>query len=397
MKPLSSAEFFINMARAMLLLSIAKFMFDETGQIWMVSISFISEIFISACMPLLAGKYVDNHGVSGILRGVAAMNIFTSLVTLLIWYHAGLSAGLILFISIVLSALWRMSRLCVFNLIPTLLTFEKLEWGNGKLTFNSQLGQLIGMISAGGVLYFLNFPTVIGVVSFCFIMAAIGYIQATSLPTHNGPATELKCLHLPQTINSLISACKRYGLLFVISDFDFTVLAIFNILLASIVSENFGGNALWMSGIDACYALGAITGGALVSHWQVKTRYWHVTSVQLIFLVWLGTSAAITTSYLIIIASFIMGYFTSFSGIYWRTFLQQKLPTEIRGTLTGVKFILSSLWIGMVSLFISWIHQFGFDKAIYSSLAIVTLQLLILSYYKKTHLTEKNKLAKQHV
>lgn len=391
MKFLSIAELFINMARAMLLLSIAKFMFDETGKIWMISISFISEILISACMPLLVGRYMDKHGVSRILRSVAGLNIVTTLFTLYIAYVYGLSAWLIFFISIVLSALWRMSRLCVFNLTPTLLAAEKLERGNGELTFNSQLGQLLGMIAAGALMYLASLTAVIAAVCMCFILAAGGYLRATSSPKNNEPnGPEIKRLNLPSNIVSLFKSCKQYGLLFVISDFDFTVLAIFNILLASIVSENFGGNSLWMAGIDACYALGAIAGGSLVSHWQFRTSYWHVIAVQMIFLVWLGISVTITANYLVIIASFIMGYFTSFSGIYWRTFLQKSMPAKIRGSLTGLKFILSSLWIGTVSLFISWVYHFGFDKAIYCSLVIVMLQLIILNFYKRTHKKEQD-------
>jgi MFS family permease len=392
MKYLSWAELFFNMARAMLLLSIAKTLFDETGQIWMISLSFVSEIFISALMPLLAGKYMDTHGVSGILRALSLVNIVIGLLVILALWFTELTALMILLLSMTLSALWRISRLCVFNLTPLLLPSEQLEHGNGQLTFNSQLGQLAGMFIAGTLLHYAGLFSVMSVITLCFCITAYGYFLATA-QTPKQTTVHISTLALPATTDMLKQACKKYGLLFVVSDFDFTLLAIFNILLVSVVANNFAGNAIWMSGIDACYALGAMLGGMLVSYkrFSIQTRYSHVLAAQGVFILWLAVSTRPELSPLVIIASFAMGCFTSFSGIYWRTFLQLKLPAHARGTLIGVKFILSSLWIGLVSMVISWVYHYGFYPAMYCSLFIVIFQTGVLIFYKKKHQAEQEK------
>lgn len=75
------------------------------------------------------------------------------------------------------------------------------------------------------------------------------------------------------------------------------------------------------------------------------------------------------------IAIFTVGLFQSYSGIYWRTFLHKSLPPHLMGRLTSVKYIISSIHIGVIALIVSFALERGFELAIAVSVLITIVQV----------------------
>ena len=379
MKYLAVGEFFMNISKAMLLLSFAKFMYDQTGEIWAISFAFIGEVVSSSLLPLMIGRTIDRSGVSGILTGSVIAHIVFCILGALLINTLGMSNGLLLSISILLSFAWPVSRIAVFTATPLLSEQDKLENHNGLLTFALQGGQLGGMALAGLLLSNFDFPVILYVAASFFTISLVFYFLCTrGLPVHNEETHAATTHSLP--VLDVFRASRPFFPLFLLSHFDFAAVAIFNILLAAIVAIDFAGNPYWLAGLDAAYAIGALAGGILVAQ-SIRKKTSNINDailIQIAFVIYLILSLMSDMSYLMPVAVVFIGLYQSYAGIYWRTRLQRQLPAELFGQLTGIKFVVSSVYIGLTTLIISWAHEQGFDVAIWLSVTLTLVQIAVL-------------------
>jgi uncharacterized membrane protein YcaP (DUF421 family) len=63
------------------------------------------------------------------------------------------------------------------------------------------------------------------------------------------------------------------------------------------------------------------------------------------------------------------------------------------GRLTGIKYIISSFHIGLIVMLVSFAHEINFEMAIFISIALTILQILMLVIHKQN--SDKQKLLAQ--
>ncbi|MGI5308211.1 MFS transporter [Rheinheimera sp. WS51] len=387
MKHLAIAEYFINIGKAILILAFAKFMYDETGQIWQISLTFLAEVVTSSLLPLIIGKAVDEHGVRRILVGSAAGHVLFCLIGVGLIYKYGATASLLLMISVSLSLLWPISRMALFSITPQLSSEAALEKDNGKLTTAFQAGQFTGMVAAAWLLDQFGFIVILGLTTVIYFIATVFYITATQALKVKESSKVQKQDDAANHVSfiELVKQSKPFIPAFFLSNFDFVTVAIFNILLVSVVAINFDGSTYWLAGLDAAYAIGAMFGGLVVARQfrGKKTSIRDVMLIQFLFLGYLIISVNSSAKYLMILAIVLVGGFQSFSGIYWRTYLQTHMPSHIIGRLTGIKYIISSFHIGLIVMIVSFAHEISFDMAIFISIALTAFQIVMLIIHKQ--------------
>jgi MFS family permease len=385
MRNLAIGEFFINIGKAMLLLSFAKTLYDETGQIWAFSLSFLGEVAMVALLPFFTGKLIDEWGPRIVLLFSALIHIIFCIIGIGLLIQFEPTSLLLLSLSISLSIVWPVTRLGLFNVTPQLSSDEKLEADNGQLTFGFQAGQFIGMGLAAWLLHSQEFITILFIATALFIISFIYYLMAVYGLNKGKARNEIKAKE-----DDFVEVLRRsvpFLPAFILSSFDFALVAIFNILLAAIVSVNYDNNSLWLAGLDASFAIGALFGGGMIATARRKrnTSMMDTVLTQLMFFVFLIFSVTQPTKYIAPLAIVLMGVFQSYSGIYWRTTLQRTLPKELMGRLVGIKYIVSSLYIGLFTVIISFAHEFHFNTAISVALAFCIIQatVLLIIYNKR--------------
>ncbi|WP_387691358.1 MFS transporter [Photorhabdus sp. RM71S] len=393
MKSLAIAELFINIGKAILLLSFAKFMYDETGQIWQISLIFIAEILISTILPILVGKSVDNQGIKKVLIGSAVCHVVFCLAGVLALTQLGMSVSILLLISVFLSFLGPISKMALFSVTPLLSQHDRLEKDNGTLTSAFQGGQLIGMALSAWLLDKFDFIAILIFVVCLYSAASFFYWRATANLTLAESPSDIDKREDPENLWQLFKASKPYMRYFVLSNFDFVTVAIFNIMLVSVVSQAFDGSTYWLAGLDASFAIGAFVGGAVIAK-QIRnksTSLSDVIAIQVAFLIYLGLCFTEQAVYLMPLAIVSIGLFQSYSGIYWRTLLHKQLPSHMIGRLSSIKYIVSSVHIGIVAMVISYAHELGFQYALATAAVITIGQILFVAISIKQSLAIESK------
>ncbi len=393
MKNLAIAEYFINAAKALLLLSFSKYLYDQTGEIWSITVIFLGELISAAVLPLLVGRKVDQSGIKSVLI-IAALSH-----PLLTWLGAGYawqvstSTASILILSVLLSMMWPLMKMSVFVMTPLLTEAKFLEKHNSMLTFAMQAGQFSGMGLAGWLIFNYTYLDVLIAASVIFTLSFIFYCQAAALlPRFSNPG------HAQTSANSVMAlakASKPYLLVLMLSQFDFASVAVFNILLAAVVAMLFEGNSYWLAGLDAVYAFGALAGGLIVARGWLKRscNFKDTVLVQVCFILYLLASFIDSARFLMPVLILCMGLLQSFASIYWRTHLQTELPAQLMGRLAGLRCLISSAYIGVVAALVSYAHQYGFQMAIVVSVIIMSTQTILLivrSVYARKYFTVQN-------
>lgn len=374
MKNLAIAEYFINTAKALLLLTFAKHLFDHTGEVWAITLVFVGEIASAALIPLLIGKYIDEKGVKSTLLFAAIAHPIIAWIGVYYSWQFTTSNYSILFLSVSLSLIWPLIKMCIFIVTP-LIDSKELEKNNSLLTFSMQGGQFTGMLLSGWMLFNFSYLTILITASVFFTISMIFYILIPIKKQNIKSKSEDK-LNLP----SLVKDSKPHLLLITLSQFDFASVAVFNILLASVVSLLFSGNTYWLAGLDAAYACGALLGGLIVAKGIMKRKcsVKDAITTQLFFLAYLTINLIPSAKIALPVAIMFMGFYQSLASIYWRTKMQMEFPPHLIGRLAGIRSLVSSIYIGIVASIVSFSHQYGFNIAITASLLIVTTQIVLI-------------------
>lgn len=389
MRNLALGEFFVNIGRAILLLSFAKFLYDETGQLWAFSLVFITEMVLAFIIPMIAGGAIDTTGAKKVIQYTAACSVLICFTCALFVNYHNVSVTILLLTSVALSAVNPIIKLSVFALTPELSTADELEKNNGSLVFAFQSGQLIGMGMAAWLLKYQTLYIIFIAVSFVYMASFIFYFFATRGLNITTSKNSNTAHNHPNNLTELFKVGRSFSTVLILSNFDFAAIAIFNLLLAAIVSVNYENNPMWLSGLDAAFAIGALLGGMLVAKQFIK-RNTNITDsmrTQIFFVLYLVLFLLPSFKYLAPIVIMFFGAAVSFSAIFWNTRLQKDFPPEFKGRLAGARNLISSLYIGLSTMIVSAFHQLTFELAIAAALAITFIHIICLLAYK--HKTTK--------
>ncbi len=390
MKFLALGEFATNIVKAMLLLCFSKYLYDQTGQILAIAVTFIAEMVMMVLIPAVAGSYIDKNGArSGLLISAVAHVVICAIGTVVILV-LGDRASLILLLSIGLSAVWPISRIAVFTLTPELSAAERLEKDNGWLMFSLQSGQLLGMVLAGVLLVYQSLEVILYAANLLLLLALVCYVG--SVKNHKVLRAQGTDVYSDMSLREVVRLSKRFFPVFLVSNFDFSSVAVFNILLAAVVVSHYDGNTYWLAGLDAAFAIGAIAGGLLIARmWRtVGTTILDPVMTQVVFLLYLFALGTTALKFYIPLVVIVFGLFQSYSGIFWRTELQRSFPTLAMGRLTAARTTVSSMYIGLSAMLIAFFHEISMDTALVSAAVMVVIQIgALVLYHTKAHSLHK--------
>lgn len=277
MRYLGFGEFFVNIGRAILLLSFAKLLYDETGQLWAFSLVFIVEMVLAFIIPMIAGGAIDLQGAKKVIRFTSALSVVICLVCALLVANVRVSTLILLAASVSLSIVNPFIKLSVFSITPELSAREHLEKNNGSLTFAFQSGQFVGIAAVPVILKYYSLSSIFITVSIVYIASSVSYFLATKDLVAADDTKKSDNDRVGTLINhrtgykDLIAICCSFAPILILSNFDFASIAIFNLLLAPVVVANYDNNPIWLSSLDASFAVGAIIGGTLIAR-QVRKR-----------------------------------------------------------------------------------------------------------------------------
>jgi MFS family permease len=388
MRFLALGEFFVNIGRAILLLTFAKLLYDQTGQIWAFSLLFIVEMVSAFIIPMVAGGTVDLQGSRRVIRFTSAASIVVCAISSLLVLNIDTSTPLLLATSISLSIFNPFIKLSVFALTPKLSAHGHLEKNNGSLVFAFQGGQLLGIASAAWLLKACSLPTIFFIVAIVYFWACVSYFIATK-----GLAADIR--DEPSTMGTgggqgknaeykeLARACFSFAPMLFLSNFDFSAVAIFNFLLAPIVAGNYENNPVWLAGLDASFAIGALIGGTFIVR-EMRKRGPNINSsliTQLLFLSCLTLYLLPPLKHVTPVLVMAFGAALSFSTVFWSVKLQKTFPMQFMGRLAGARNLLSSFYIGFITLAISSSHEVGLKAAVVVGAGITLFQLACLFLY----------------
>ena len=394
MKHLALGEFFVNIGRAILLLSFIKFLYDQTGQLWALSLVFIAELVLTLVIPILAGGAVDARGAKRILRYSSAASIAVCLVSALVVADLSMSTPVLLVTSIVLSAVNPIIRLSVFSVTPEISSKENLNQNNGWLVFAFQAGQLSGIGFAALLLTYSSLSIILLFVSFAYLASFCFYHAATGNLDHRhfqqkacNKGTEQEALSAVRRFRELARVGVSFAPMLILSNFDFAIVAVFNLLLAPIVFAHYDGSPMWLSALDASFAIGALAGGMIIARkwWKKKSDIGDSALAQSCFMICLLVFLVPTLKYMVPVFIVLFGISLSFSIVFWNTRLQKDFPVAFKGRLAGARNLMSSLYIGLISMVVSSAHQLGFETAVAVSMLVAALHLVALLILRKSY------------
>lgn len=292
--------------------------------------------------------------------------------------------------------MWPISRIAIFNATPLLSSKAELEKANGSLILYMQTGQFIGMAIAAWLL--LKYAFIVSLFFVCFVYAfslCFFYYASRGLLNRSPEQTispdskinsDSSFANSTTNANDIIREILRFSPVFLVSNFDYVAMGIFNLLLVAIVADIFGGSAFWLAALDASYTVGAIIGGYVIARGKKKTvKPREILFTQVVFMAFFLFLYFVTdqTIYIIFFLATVLGLYTSYAVVFWRTCLQTQLPKHSMGRLAGVRQVVSSIQVGIVVMLISFAHEYSYLFAVIASFSVVFIQLIIIFIFFK--------------
>lgn len=361
---LLTATLLTNVADGMHTLALGKFLFDRTGAVSSFAFVLGFDYLIGVLSQIYAGPIIDrlNPKLVASAAGINRALIMVMLAALAL--HPGHEATIAV---VALSALLKVGshfyKTAAFALVPGVVAKEEQVRYSSLAMLLLQLGQLLGVGAVGVLLARLSYSVV-------FLIDA-GLFLATSLilwrlEVSGDPARRAALVSVSQVIKDwkeLAQGMRRTPSLFVhvaISTGDLAVMACLNLILVPLVNSRFGGDAVWLSGLDGAFAAGAVITFLLARKGGSPRHLVGFQLLQVLFLtvITVARSRAATT------ASFLgLGAAIGFTNALLTSKLYQRMPPAQKGRISSFRFLLVSIvtviGIGGTTKLLSWSAPWG--------------------------------------
>lgn len=369
----------------MLLLLFSKFLFDETGQVWMIALLFVADKLINFVLPLFMGRALDGLGSKVLLVAVAALSGLISLCAALSSLVVEFVLGLYLVASIVLSALDYVSRMAVFAVTPALVAEDALPQTNARLGFSYQVGQLVGMAMAAGSLSLMTPAETLVLAAGMYFSAMLFYQKALATVEADGNSRAPVRTRRTGYLRAVAKAARPHVPAILASNFGLVGVNVFNILLVTIVDARHSGDTVWLAALDGAFAVGALVAGMLLARWRrSETAGLNATVyAQAAFIVCLGLWMVPGVEVLALVGLATFGYLQTHQTVYWKSRLQASFSEALFGGLTSVRFLASSVQIGLVGGVVASAHMISFEAALIVSALAVLLQIGLFYWFQR--------------
>lgn len=390
-KKLLLSVFLTNIGNGMHTIAMSLLLYKNTGSVAAFGFVIIFEHIIAFLLQFLAGSVVDRGNPKWICvmcdvgRGIIIVLVsiamsFTSY--MLIWA---------LLLTLVINICKPFYQSATFSIGPALAKDESLQKYNAMNGTSSQLGAIIGTVSAGPLILLSDASIVILINGVTYILAGLAIAWAVI------PKIETKVIQQSTTWignvwddwKEVMNLLKRETSLWVhsfLAGADFLVIMFFNLTLVPLVTERFHENYFWLSAFEFSFAVGAILTSLVATRiirWVGTTRmsFIGITVQGLLFFLY-----AILDHWLaIMLISFWLACWNVLSIVVIFSTLQQRCIGPIRGRIASFRqlclLLLSGILVPLVGHGIDQSLSTGYLLAGASCL-LFGIVVLILSHPK---------------
>lgn len=337
-------EFFVNLSRGAMTLSLGYFLYRLTGNVWAFAMASITELLMALLLRTVSASTVDGMGARRVMvfacLALGAILGAVSLAGDLYGYNVWLALSVALVLSII-----RVFQNAAGYAAVVIHAGQRVESINSALSVALQVGQLMGVVLAGATLELMTLNTLCLLTGLSYLAAALCYLRlpvmprATRINTHTG-AVAREPISLP---------LKLYG---VLATFDFALAGVFNLLLAPAVATAFGGAPRWMTILDLNYTIGAIGSGLLLVGFSARFRgaRWFPSLFSSLMGLACFFSMFHQKGVLLYLAVFLFGFASTSSYMFWTSISQSETPSHMSGRVGAMKSVFNSLALALASI-----------------------------------------------
>lgn len=357
---LLTAILFTNLGNACHLLVLGKFLFDLTGGIRSFGQALVLEQVFAIAVSLVAGAFIDRWPV---VRSVVLTEALRGLAViasgLLLWVSPGVALIYLMILAIQIGRPFYKSG--YFALEIALIQRDRLPHYNSRSVSFMQLGSILGMWIAGAFIawqipvwgFVLNGLTFL-ISAVCTHFAGKDFDQATGWSPSSAQVGS--CSAQAGVFSSIVTDWKRAlaiaredlrlvgGL--VLGGLDFALAQVFNVLLILIVMTRLSGDAFWLSALDSGFAVGAMLVGSFAGYlvqWRGKAfAILFGISMQTLCFVILGIGE---NGISLLLGAALLGAANTVSWTGWQTWLQEKAPKNVRGKISVLRHLITSVTV----------------------------------------------------
>ncbi|MBA2673436.1 hypothetical protein [Ramlibacter sp.] len=368
---LVTGEFFVNLSRGAMTLSLGYFLFRLTHSVWAFALACLAELGMTLLLRAASGRTVEAWGAKpALVIAGAALSLVLCGVSLagdLYAYSVWLALAVALMLSVI-----RVFQSAAGYAAVVIHAGGQVESTNSLISIALQTGQLAGVLAAGITLELLSLNALCLVAGLSYLAATACYVllpHADHKPRGIAAgALDLKADDIPPTL-------KLYG---VLAALDFGLVGVFNLVLAPAVAAAFGGSPRWMSILDVNFAIGAIVTGFLLVKFTAwcRGRRWlpsvlsAATGVLSFLALFLQKGVPL---YAVI---FLFGFASTASYMFWTSVSQVETEARLSGRVGALKAVYNSLALAVAAILLTAATVLDKQLILPAALAVGALSLL---------------------
>lgn len=365
------------------------FLYQQTGDLWAFAAAFVSQSAFSLLLQGVAGAVTDKVRPKNVLVWSAAFEValFVAVLSLVGDFDSSATGALAIAIGLSLSRPFRRSS--NFAVIYELVPDNRYERINAYLSMSLQIGQALGMVAAGVMLESLSPQRIFELIALLHVGELIAAYMLRRQPSlrqleEKARAPLAEVARYVRQHPQILNICA-------IGAVDFALIALFNLLLAPAVEQQFGGSGRWMTFLDMSFALGALVGGAYMSArrsplgMQLYPTVGAIAAAMATF----ACFAFMAPPVVMLPAVATMGYFVTLSTVVWSSGLQLATPPRMKGRLSTLRIVSNSLLVAAATVSTSYVESsevVGAQLFACSIALVLLLPVLVLFASARTRL-----------
>lgn len=365
-KKLLLSIFLTNIGNGMHTIAMSLLLYKSTGSVAAFGFVIIFEHIITFLLQFLAGSIVDRGNpklicvVCDVGRGVIII-----LVSIAMSFTSQMLICALL-LTLVINICKPFYQSATFSIGPALAKKEALQKYNAMTGTSSQLGAIIGTVSAGPLILLsdANFVILINGVTYVLAGLSIAWAVIPKIESKEVQASATWIRNVWDDWKEVMNLLKRETSLWIhslLAGADFLVIMFFNLTLVPLVTERFQENYFWLSAFEFSFAIGAILTSLVASkiiRWIGTTRmsFIGITIQGLLFLLY----SVLEHWLAIMLISFWLACWNVLSIVVIFTTLQQRCIGPIRGRIASFRQLCLLLLTGMLVPLVSY----GIDQSL---------------------------------
>lgn len=340
-------EFFVNLSRGAMTLSLGYFLYRLTGNVWAFAMASITELLVALLLRSVSASTVDGLGARRVMVfACLALGVILGAVSLagdLYGYNVWLALAVALVLSII-----RVFQNAAGYAAVVIYAGQRVESINSALSVALQVGQLMGVVLAGATLELMTLNTLCLLTGLSYLAAALCYLRLPEVPRAPRASTRADT---PARV-PIALPLKLYG---VLATFDFALAGVFNLLLAPAVAMAFGGAPRWMTILDLNFTAGAIGSGLLLVGFSARFRSarWFPSLFSSLTGLICFFSMFHQKGLLLYLAIILFGFASTSSYMFWTSISQSETPPHMSGRVGAMKGLFNSLALALASIMLT--------------------------------------------